>query len=79
MRANSGYTTNALGDLLAGTHVFGRTRHELMFQALIFKHNNILSTRCMGHNTLLIWLGVSKVNDQLYTISKQTSTLFEGV
>ncbi len=74
MRANAGYTTNALDDLLAGTHAFDRNRHELMFQAF-----NLLSTHSMGHHALLIGLGISKMNVQLYTISKQICTLFEDV
>ncbi len=46
----------------------------LMFQAL-----NLLSTRALGHNVLLIWLAISKMNAQLYPISKQPCTLFEGI
>ncbi len=66
MRVKAGYTTNALRDVSTGTHAFGRDRHELMFQAL-----NLLSTHSMGHRVFLIWLGISKMNVQLYTINKQ--------
>ncbi len=33
----------------------------------------------MGHHALFIWLGISKMNVDLYKISKETCTLFEGV
>ncbi len=38
-----------------------------------------LSTRSKGHHALLIGLGMSEMNVQLYTINKQTCNLFEGV
>ncbi len=71
LRAKAGYTANALGDLSVGTHAFGMTRRAL----------TLLSTRSMGHHTMLIWgwLRISKINVQLYAISKRTCTLFEGV
>ncbi len=40
-----------------------------------------VSTRSMGHHAMTIWgwLEISKTNVRLYTISKPTCTLFEGV
>ncbi len=54
----------------------GQASPLMMFQALI-----LLSTHSMRHHGMLIrgWLVISKMNVQLYLISKRTFTLFKGV
>ncbi len=64
---------------LTGGHT--RIRHVQASPLMLFQALNLLSTRSMRHHAMLIWgwLVISKMNVQLYAISKRTRTLFEGV
>ncbi len=70
-----GLHNQRLGWLIDG---HARIRQE-QASSLMFQARNLVSTRSMVLHALLIWLGINKMNVQLYTISKQPCTLFEGV
>ncbi len=67
-----------LGWLIGG---HARIRHDQASPLMMCQALTLLSTRSMRHHTMLIWgwLIISKMNVQLYAISKRTRTLFEGV
>ncbi len=67
-----------LGWLIGG---HARIRHGQASPLKMFPALTLLSTRSMHHHAMLIrvWLVISKMNVQIYPISKRRCTLFEGV